>query len=330
MSLISQLPKVELHLHIEGTFEPELMFAIAKRNDIKLPYSNMQAVKSAYQFSNLQSFLDIYYAATNCLLFSQDFYDLTWAYLQKMSQENVQHVEIFFDPQTHTYRNIKFEEIIKGIRQALVKGEQELGISSHLIACFLRNLSTDSAESTFEQILDHKDIIIGVGLDSGEIGNPPSKFKNIFKKARNAGFKIVAHAGEEGPPDYIWQALIDLEVDRIDHGIRCMEDPKLIQYLVDKKIPLTVCPLSNVKLKVVSDIKQHPIKKMLEQGLIVTVNSDDPAYFGGYLSENFNAIQQALSLTDDEIIQLVKNSIEASFLHFTDKQRLINSVNLFS
>lgn len=328
INLIKQLPKTELHLHIEGTFEPELMCTIAKRNNITLPFKNISEIKKAYNFTNLQSFLAIYYQATNILLHEEDFFDLTWAYLQKMAKQNVKHVEIFFDPQTHVDRNIEFNVVVNGIYRALQKAKKEFDITSHLIACFLRDLPEASALATFEQILDNKDKIIGVGLDSAEVGNPPIKFKHVFKKAKEAGFRTVAHAGEEGPPEYIWQAITLLQVERIDHGITCMQDPQLIKYLSDKQIPLTVCPLSNVKLRVVSNLAQHPIRQMLHENLCVTINSDDPAYVGGYLEENFIETEHAINFTSNEIVQIIKNGWNASFLSDQEKKIMIEKIAL--
>lgn len=312
--LIQEIPKVELHLHIEGTLEPELMFDLAQRNQIKLPFSSLEETKKAYNFTNLQSFLDVYYQGANVLINKEDFFDLTYAYLQKAVSQNIVHTEIFFDPQTHTERGISFATVVNGISQALEKAKQELNISSYLILCFLRHLSEESALKTLNEALLYQDKIIGIGLDSSELGNPPAKFKNVFKKAKEAGFLTVAHAGEEGPPEYIWQAINILGVSRIDHGVRCLEDQTLVEYLVDTQIPLTVCPLSNVKLKVFNTIQEHNLKNLLDLGLCVTVNSDDPAYFGGYLVENFLAIQKGLNLTDSDIIKLVKNGFQASFL----------------
>jgi adenine deaminase len=313
-NLIQEIPKTELHLHIEGTLEPELMFSLAQRNQIKLPFSSLKETKEAYNFSNLQSFLDVYYQGANVLINEEDFFDLTFAYLQKAASQNIVHTEIFFDPQTHTDRGIPFATIINGISQALRKGKEELNISSYLILCFLRHLSEESAFQTLEKALKYQDQIIGIGLDSSELGHPPSKFKNVFKKAKEAGFFIVAHAGEEGPPEYIWEAINILGVSRIDHGVRCLEDQKLIDYLRETQIPLTVCPLSNVKLKVFNSIQEHNLKTLLDLGLCVTVNSDDPAYFGGYLVENFLAIKNGLNLTDFEVKKLVDNGFKASFL----------------
>lgn len=321
-NLIQEIPKTELHLHIEGTLEPELMFSLAQRNHIKLPFASLEETKEAYNFSNLQSFLDVYYQGANVLINEQDFFDLTFAYLQKAASQNIVHTEIFFDPQTHTDRGIPFATIINGISQALIKAQEELNISSYLILCFLRHLSEESAFQTLEEALKYQDQIIGIGLDSSELGHPPSKFQNVFKKAKEAGFLIVAHAGEEGPPAYIWEAINILGVSRIDHGVRCLEDQKLIEYLRETQIPLTVCPLSNVKLKVFNSIQEHNLKKLLDLGLCVTVNSDDPAYFGGYLVENFLAIKDGLNLTDSEVKKLVENGFKASFL--PEELKLIN------
>jgi len=318
------LPKAELHLHIEGTLEPELMFKLAQRNKINLPFNTVEDVKKAYQFSNLQSFLDIYYQGANVLQTQEDFYDLTYAYLTKISNQNVKHIEIFFDPQTHTDRGINFETVINGIYNALETGKKELNITSKIILCFLRHLSEDEAIKTLKKALPFQDKIIAIGLDSSEIGHPPSKFKNVFEMARKEGFLTVAHAGEEGSPEYIWEAINLLKVSRIDHGVRCLEDQKLVEYLKETQIPLTVCPLSNVKLKVFQTMKDHNLKTLLELGLCVTVNSDDPAYFGGYLAENFQAIQQDLLLTDEQMYQLARNSFEASFLSQEEKQKFLN------
>lgn len=313
-SLIEKLPKAELHLHIEGTLEPELMFQLAKRNNIKIPFSSPYEVRQAYEFDNLQSFLDIYYQGANVLQTVDDFYDLTWAYLTKAYQDNVTHVEIFFDPQTHTERNIPFETVITGIKKALDKAQTEYQISSHIIMCFLRHLSEDEAIKTLKEALPFKDWIIAVGLDSSEVGNPPAKFKNVFHHALNEGFLTVAHAGEEGPPEYIWQALELLQVKRIDHGVQCVNDEKLMIHLKEKQIPLTVCPLSNIKLKVFPTMQAHNLKNLLDAGLCVMINSDDPAYFGGYLNDNFHACVEHLPLNNHDIIRLAKNSFLASFL----------------
>lgn len=324
--LIQRLPKTELHVHIEGTFEPELMFAIAQRNQIQLPYASVEELKEAYNFHNLQSFLDLYYAGANVLIHAQDFYDLTWAYLEKCKADNVVHTEIFFDPQTHTDRGISFETMFKGIYAACEDAKEKLGISAYLIMCFLRHLSEESAFVTLEQAIPFKDKIIGVGLDSSEVGHPPSKFERVFAKAREQDYLIVAHAGEEGPPEYVWQALDLLKVNRIDHGVRSEEDALLMQRLIEEKMPLTVCPLSNLKLCVVDDMRQHNIQRLLAQGVKVTVNSDDPAYFGGYMNDNFYAITDALNLTVDEIKQLAVHSFEASFLPDAQKNHWIAQI----
>lgn len=317
------LPKAELHLHIEGTLEPELMFKLAQKNNINLPFSSVEEARKAYQFTNLQSFLNIYYQGANVLQTEQDFYDLTYAYLTKVSTQNVRHTEIFFDPQTHTDRGISFDTVINGIYNALETGKKDFNITSKIILCFLRHLSEKEAIETLEKALPFQDKIIGVGLDSSEVGHPPSKFKNVFEMARQAGFLTVAHAGEEGSPEYIWEAINLLKVSRIDHGVRCLEDEKLVEYLRETQLPLTVCPLSNVKLKVFNTMKDHNLKKLLELGLCVTVNSDDPAYFGGYIAENFQAIQQELLLTDEQMYQLAKNSFQASFLSQEEKEKLL-------
>ncbi|MGF1567742.1 MAG: adenosine deaminase [Nodosilinea sp.] len=313
-SLIQQLPKAELHLHIEGSLEPEMMFALAQRNQIKLPYDSVAAVQAAYQFGDLQSFLDLYYAGAQVLQQEQDFYDLTWAYLQKCAAQSISHTEIFFDPQTHTDRGIPLAVVHGGITQALADAQAQLGISTGLILCFLRHLSAEAALATLEAALPYRDSIVAVGLDSSEVGHPPAKFKAVFDRARAEGFLTVAHAGEEGPPAYIWEAIDQLQVSRIDHGVRCVEDPALVEYLVKHQIPLTVCPLSNIKLRVFEDMAQHNLKQLLEWGLCVTINSDDPAYFGGYLVENFEAVQAALGLDASQVVQLAKNSFKASFL----------------
>ncbi len=326
LDLIRALPKAELHVHIEGTFEPELMFAIAQRNQIEIAYQSVEEVRQAYNFHNLQSFLDIYYAGAKVLILEQDFYDLAWAYFEKCAEDNVVHTEMFFDPQTHTERGIAFATVLNGLKRACDDAKTKLGISSHLIMCFLRHLSEEAAFKTLEQALPYKDQIIGVGLDSSEVGHPPEKFARVFAKAREAGFLIVAHAGEEGPADYVWQALDMLKVNRIDHGVRSEEDPELMQRLIRDKMPLTVCPLSNLKLCVVDDMREHNIRRLLQQGVKVTVNSDDPSYFGGYMNDNFIAITQALDLTADELKQLAINSFEASFISDTEKQMWIAKI----
>ncbi|MEB3752903.1 adenosine deaminase [Acinetobacter sp. MD2(2019)] len=325
--LIQALPKAELHVHIEGTFEPELMFAIAKRNQVDIPFKSVEEVKQAYNFHNLQSFLDIYYAGANVLLVEQDFYDLAWAYFEKCHADRVVHTEMFFDPQTHTDRGIAFDVVLNGLRRACVDAKSKFGISSELIMCFLRHLSEEEAFKTLEQALPYKDVIVGVGLDSSELGHPPAKFERVFAKARAEGFLIVAHAGEEGPAEYVWEALDLLHVNRIDHGVRSEEDPELLARLIKERMPLTVCPLSNLKLCVVDDMAQHNIQRLLAQGLCVTVNSDDPAYFGGYMNDNFFAITQALNLTETELKQLAINSFEASFLTEAEKEKWINQIH---
>ncbi|WP_411686969.1 adenosine deaminase [Acinetobacter indicus] len=326
LELIRALPKAELHVHIEGTFEPELMFAIAQRNNIAIPYQSVEEVKEAYNFHNLQSFLDIYYAGANVLVHEQDFYDLAWAYFEKCAEDQVVHTEMFFDPQTHTDRGIAFATVINGLQRACDDAQSKLGISSRLIMCFLRHLSEEAAFVTLEQALPYKEQIIAVGLDSSEVGHPPAKFSRVFAKAREYGFLVVAHAGEEGPPEYIWEALDLLKVNRIDHGVRSEEDPALMQRLIQDEMPLTVCPLSNLKLCVVQDMRQHNIRRLLQQGVKVTVNSDDPSYFGGYMNDNFIAITEALDLTADELKQLAINSFEASFLPAAQKQAWIEKI----
>ena len=321
-SFIQALPKIELHLHIEGSLEPELMFELAQRNGVEIPFANAAEVRAAYQFSNLQSFLDIYYQGANVLIEAQDFFDLTWAYLLRCRDDNVVHTEIFFDPQTHTDRGIAFETVLDGISGALERGRTELGISSHLILCFLRHLDEDAAFATLEQALPHRERIIGVGLDSGEAGNPPEKFARVFARAREAGFLPVAHAGEEGPAAYIRSAIDVLEVRRIDHGVRCVEDAALVDELAATRLPLTVCPLSNVKLCVFRDMREHNIVELLRRGLCVTINSDDPAYFGGYMTDNFRAVADAFEPSRQEIAQFSLNAIEASFADAARKQEL--------
>lgn len=322
-SFIKNIPKAELHLHIEGTFEPELMLEIAKRNGIKTKYKSVEELKDAYAFSDLQEFLDIYYEGAGVLIKEQDFYDMTWAYLEKVHLQNVLHTEIFFDPQTHTDRGVDFGTVVKGIHRALEDAQSKFGMSSKLIMCFLRHLDEEAAMKTLDEALEYKDWIAAVGLDSSEVGNPPSKFQKVFEKAREEGFLTVAHAGEEGPAEYVWEALNLLKVSRVDHGNHSLDDEKLVQELVDRKMPLTVCPLSNLKLKVVDDLKDHPLRDMLKKGLLVTINSDDPAYFGGYVNENFLAITKSLDLTEDEVRQLAINSFKASFLEEKEKEKMI-------
>ena len=324
---IQRIPKAELHLHTEGTLEPELMMQLAQRNGVELPYVDIGEIRAAYEFSNLQSFLDIYYAGARVLQTERDFHDLTYSYLERAAQDNVRHVEIFFDPQTHTERGVGFRTVIDGICGALREGEAKLGISSRLIMCFLRHLSAADAMATLEEALPFKDRIAAVGLDSSEVGHPPSKFTAVFDRAQAEGFLTVAHAGEEGPPAYIVEALDLLKVRRIDHGVRCLEDPELVARLAREQIPLTVCPLSNVKLRVFDTLDKHNLKRLLNAGLCVTVNSDDPAYFGGYVGENFLRSQQALALDAGDIQALAKNAFLASFLSDADKSRHIGEID---
>jgi adenosine deaminase len=327
---IKQIPKAELHLHIEGTFEPELMFQIAIRNQRTLKYRSVEELKKAYNFNNLQEFLDIYYSGADVLLEEQDFYDLTWAYLQRIHAQNVLHTEVFFDPQTHSLRGVPFHKVISGIHNALEDGHKILGISYRLILSILRHLSEESAFHTLKDALEYKDWITAIGLDSSENGNPPSKFERVFANARKEGFLTVAHAGEEGPPEYVWEALNILHVSRIDHGNRSLEDPELLAELVKRNMPLTICPLSNLKLKVVQDMVRHPLAKMLEYGMTATVNSDDPAYFGGYLNENYLEVAKALNLSREQIVLLAKNSFAASFLDQDKKQGMIEKIDRFN
>ena len=327
IELIKKIPKAELHLHIEGTLEPELMFQLAKRNKIQSPFESVDEVKSAYNFHNLQSFLNIYFNGTKVLVTEQDFFDLTWAYMIQCKKDYVVHTEIFFDPQTHTGRGIDFDLIVNGIYKALVKAKETLGISSRIIMCFLRHLDEESAFKILDQAINHKDKIVGVGLDSSELGHPPSKFKNVFKKAIKNGFLTVAHAGEEGPPEYIWEALNLLKVKRIDHGIRCLEDEKLVGKLHDEQIPLTVCPLSNIKLCVFKKLQDHNLKKLLDKELMVMINSDDPAYFGGYLNTNLIECQKTLNLSKEDIKKLAINSFKSSFLNREEKKKWIDKIN---
>ena len=327
---IAGLPKAELHLHLEGSFEPELMFAIARRNTADIPFQSVEEVRAAYRFSNLQDFLDIYYRCANVLLAEQDFYDLTLAYLKRVAADNVRHVEVFFDPQTHTARGVAFATVADGILKALAAGERQFGITSKLILCFLRHLSEEDALVTFRQAEPYLNRIAGVGLDSSEVGHPPSKFTRVYDAARAAGLKLVAHAGEEGPAPYVWEALDVLKVDRIDHGNRSLDDDKLIARLAAEKMTLTVCPLSNLKLCVVNDLTDHPLRRMLQLGLRATVNSDDPAYFGGYVNDNFRAVTKALGLTKAEIVTLAKNSFLGSFLDEAAKARHIAAIDAYA
>jgi adenosine deaminase len=323
------IPKAELHLHIEGTLEPELMFELAKRNGVRLRFPSVEAVRRAYQFTSLQSFLDIYYEGAKVLLTEQDFYDLAWAYLERAHADGVRHAEIFFDPQTHTDRGIAFETVITGLRCALADAEHGLRMTSRLILCFLRHLPSEAAMATLEAALPFKDALAAVGLDSSEVGHPPRKFAAVFERARAEGLPAVAHAGEEGPPEYIWEALDVLQARRIDHGVRCLEDPRLVERLRADRIPLTVCPLSNVKLRVFKTIAEHNLKRLLAQGLCATVNSDDPAYFGGYVAANYRAAEEGLGLSREDLLTLARNSFRASFLAPAEKHARLAEVDQF-
>ena len=326
---IRDLPKAELHMHIEGSLEPELMFSLAQRNGIDLKFGSVEAVRAAYEFSNLQDFLDIYYEGAGVLQTQQDFYDMTWAYLERAKSDTVRHTEIFFDPQTHTDRGVAFETVVKGILGALEDAREHLGISSQLILCFLRHLSAEAALETLEQALPYKDSIVAVGLDSSEKGHPPEKFTAVFERAREEGFLTVAHAGEEGPPAYITQALDLLQVERIDHGVRCIEDDALVERLAGEGVPLTVCPLSNVKLRVFERIEDHNLAHLLARGLKVMINSDDPAYFGGYVNRNYEAVADGLGLTREDLHRLARNSFDAAFLGSDEKQAYLDEVEAY-
>jgi len=327
--IIQGIPKAELHLHIEGSFEPELMFKIAKRNNISLDYDSIKSLKNAYQFNNLQEFLDIYYTGAKVLIHEQDFFDLTWAYLTKVHSQNVLHVEVFFDPQTHTERGVEFEVVFNGIYKALEKAKEELNITFKLIMSYLRHLSEESAFETLEASKPFKKWIDGVGLDSSELGNPPSKFTEVFKASAKQGYKLVAHAGEEGPAQYIWEALDLLNVVRIDHGNRCLDDDALVQRLIEENIPLTLCPLSNVALKVINTMDEHPVLKMLDKGILATIHSDDPAYFGGYMNENYYETAKGLNLNLKHLEQLAINAFNASWLSPTAKEMYIMLVKRY-
>jgi adenine deaminase len=327
---IRGLPKAELHVHIEGTMEPELAFDLAKKHSITLPYASVEQLRRAYQFTDLQSFLDIYYALAQVLRDQDDFHALAAAYLRKVHAQGVVHVEIFFDPQTHTARGVALSEVLAGLRRALFEAEREYAITSRLILCFLRHLSADDAMRTLEDALPHKEEIAAIGLDSSEFGHPPSKFSAVFDRARSEGLLAVAHAGEEGPPAYIYEALDILHVQRIDHGVRCEEDPELVRRLARDRIPLTVCPLSNVRLNVFESIEAHNLKRLLDRGLCLTVNSDDPAYFGGYILENYVALHRGLGLSKDQLALLARNSFEASFLTLLEKQRWLTAVDAYT
>jgi adenine deaminase len=326
-NLINRLPKCDLHIHIEGSLEPELMFALARRNAITLPYASVEAVRQAYQFRNLQDFLDIYYQGMSVLITEQDFYDLAFAYLRRARADNVRHVEIFFDPQGHTARGISFATVVNGLHRAVADGARELGVQASLIMCFLRHLDEVDAHKTLDSALAFRDKIVGVGLDSSETGHPPSKFGRVFARARDAGFFLTAHAGEEGPPSYVWEALDMLGVNRIDHGNRSLEDQSLMSRLAREQMALTVCPLSNLRLRVIDDLKRHPLRRMMDKGLVVTVNSDDPAYFGGYVNDNYRVVWDALSLERDEVVALVRNGIHASLMPAAAKAEVLAEVD---
>jgi adenine deaminase len=326
-SLIGRLPKCELHIHIEGSLEPELMLALAERNGIRLPYPSVEALRRAYRFRNLQDFLDIYYQGMSVLITEQDFYDLAFAYLRRARVDNVRHVEMFFDPQGHTARGVAFATVVGGLHRAIVDARRELGVSASLIMCFLRHLDEADAEKTLDSAMAFRDQIIGVGLDSSETGHPPGKFRRVFGRARDAGFFVTAHAGEEGPPSYVWEALDVLGVGRVDHGNRALEDDALVGRLARERLALTVCPLSNLRLRVVDDLARHPLRRMMDKGLVVTVNSDDPAYFGGYVNDNYSAVSDALSLTREEVTAIVRNGIQASLMSAPEKDSVLAEVD---
>jgi adenine deaminase len=325
-SLIKRLPKCELHIHIEGSLEPEMVFALARRNGIRLPYPSVEALRQAYRFSDLQDFLNIYYQSMSVLVTEQDFYDLAWAYLERAHADNVRHVEMFFDPQGHTSRGIAFATVINGLHRAIVDAGEKLGVQASLIMCFLRHLDEADAQRTLDQALAFKDRIVGVGLDSSEKGNPPSKFKHVFARARDAGFFLTAHAGEEGPASYVWEALDLLGCTRIDHGNHSIDDASLVGRLAREQVPLTMCPLSNLRLRVVDDLAHHPLRRLMDKGVLVTVNSDDPAYFGGYVNQNYVAISAALALARGDIATIVRNGIKASLMTAADKDKALADV----
>ncbi|MEZ6965296.1 adenosine deaminase [Aeromonas sp. S9(2024)] len=329
-NFIADLPKLELHLHIEGTLEPELMFELAGRNGVALPWPDVASLRAAYDFDCLQSFLDLYYRGASVLVTEQDFFDLTWAYLEHCATDKVRHVEIFFDPQTHTARGIPFATVLGGIERALQAGEETFGISWRLVMSFLRHLSEEEAFTTLREAEPFLSRIHGIGLDSGEKGNPPGKFARVYARCRELGLPVVAHAGEEGPAEYIWQAIRELEVCRIDHGVRAVDDPELLRYLADTRLPLTVCPLSNTRLKVFDKMAHHNVLRLLEQGLCVTINSDDPAYFGGYMNANFQALADALGATASQLGRLSLNAVEASWLSLADKARLTRDIRTYA
>ncbi|MEX0757252.1 MAG: adenosine deaminase [Acidimicrobiia bacterium] len=328
--LIVALPKTELHVHIEGTLEPELMFALAARNGVTLPWTTLDEVRSAYDFTDLQSFLDVYYLGAAALVTAQDFDDLMWAYLQRAAADGVRHAEIFVDPQTHTHRGIEFDVFMGGFRRAMARAEEEFGVTTALILCCLRHLPPEDAVGMITAARDHLEGVIGIGMDSSELGIPPEPFAPAYEIGMGYGLRPVAHAGEEGPPEYIWGALNTLGVERVDHGVRCLEDPELVTRLRDEQIPLTVCPLSNVRLKVVEEIADHPMRRLMDEGLVVTVNSDDPAYFGGYVADNYRALVEGLGFGKDELVMLARNSIIASFLDTDRKQELLDEISVLA
>ena len=326
-TLIKRLPKCELHIHIEGSLEPEMMFALARRNGIRLPYPSIEALREAYKFRDLQDFLDIYYQGMSVLVAEQDFYDLARAYLERAHADNVRHVEMFFDPQGHTARGIAFSTVVAGLSRAIADAKRELGVGASLIMCFLRHLDEADAERTLDSALAFKDRIVGVGLDSSERGNPPSKFTRVFRRARDAGFFLTAHAGEEGPASYVWEALDALGVARIDHGNRSLEDAALVARIARERVPLTMCPLSNLRLQVIDDLAHHPLRRMMDKGVLASVNSDDPAYFGGYVNQNYLAVSAALRLGRDEIAAVVRNGITASLMPAAAKAKVLADVD---
>jgi adenosine deaminase len=325
-TLIQWLPKCELHIHIEGSLEPEMMFALARRNGIRLAYPSIESLREAYRFRDLQDFLNLYYQGMSVLVTEQDFYDLARAYLERAHADNVRHVEMFFDPQGHTSRGIPFATVVAGLSRAIADAKRELGVQASLIMCFLRHLDEADAERTLDSALAFKDRIAGVGLDSSERGNPPSKFKHVFRRAGDAGFFLTAHAGEEGPPSYVWEALDVLGVARIDHGNRSLEDAALVDRIARERLPLTMCPLSNLRLRVVDDLAHHPLRQMMNKGVLASVNSDDPAYFGGYVNQNYLAISAALRLGRDEIAAIVRNGITASLMPAAEKDKALAEV----
>ncbi len=326
-ALLQAMPKAELHMHIEGSLEPELIFALAQRNGVALPYADVEALRRAYAFTDLQSFLDIYYAGASVLLKEQDFYDMAWAYLERAAADNVVRTEMFFDPQTHTARGVPMATVIAGLHRACVDAQGKLGVSAALILCFLRHLSEDEAFATLEEALPFRAQFIGVGLDSSEVGHPPEKFARVFARCRELGLRLVAHAGEEGPPAYVWSALDVLKVERIDHGVQSAKDPELMKRLARDRMPLTVCPLSNLKLCVFPDLAQHNLRELLDAGLVATVNSDDPAYFGGYMNDNFLQTFAATGLTVRHAWQLAANSFEGSFIEDGERKKYVESLD---